>query len=180
MVLYFTGALVLLFDLLTKHIAVERLSRIPGSRVAVIPGFFDFYLQHNTGGAFSMGEKHPMVITALSVAAMILIFLWSRKISRRIVSAHIAFGLILGGATGNLIDRLRLHHVIDFLQVYYRDWYYPTFNLADSAICIGIGIFVILTVFTKKLDSAVDRASEQQPQPEAAAGSADPVDTSSG
>jgi signal peptidase II len=151
--LFLTAAAVLVADLSTKWLATSFLLQQPEFRVPVVPGLLDLSLQHNTGGAFSIFHERPYIITMFSLVAMGWIYLWSRKSPREVRIAHFSFGLILGGAAGNLIDRLRLGYVVDFVHVYHREWYWPTFNVADSAICVGIFLFVVLSVFTKKLDS---------------------------
>lgn len=161
--MYIAAVLVLAADQLTKQIAVRALMHLPGYRYPVIPGTLDFYLQANTGGAFSLLRGYPIVITIFSVVAIALIFFWARKLPRSLVSARVAFGLIFGGAIGNLIDRISLNYVIDFIHVYYKDWVFPTFNVADSAITIGIILFLYLSLFTKKLDgNVVPAANDSQ------------------
>lgn len=158
MLLYVTALAVLIADLVTKEIAHRALLQVPGGRVPVIDGFFDFYLQYNPGAAFSLLARYPIVITAFSVVAIVVIFIWSRSIPREAKIAHFSLGLFLGGGVGNLVDRIRFQSVVDFLHFYVRDghglreWAFPTFNIADCAITVGIGIFMYLAVFTKKLD----------------------------
>lgn len=144
----------LALDLWTKQIATRELLRVPSLRVEIIPNLLDFYWQANTGGAFSLLREHPSIITGFSVVAIALIIVWAHRLPHRVVSAHIAFGLLIGGAIGNLIDRIRLGYVVDFIHVYRGGWSFPTFNVADSAITVGITLFVILSMFTKKLDHA--------------------------
>ena len=150
--LWLTATVVLVADIVTKMVATRALSELPGRRVSVIPGCFDFYLQENTGAAFSILRGHPEFITAFSVVAILFIVWWAHKMPRHVVSAQLAFGMIIGGAIGNLIDRVRLGYVVDFLHAYYRDHAFPTFNIADSGITIGITIFLFLSLFTKKLE----------------------------
>ena len=157
------AVLALVADLTTKWMAVRFLSELPERRHPVVPGLFDFYLQENTGGAFSLMRDSPWVITVLSVAALVLIFVWSLKVPRNVLSAQVAFGLIFGGAIGNLIDRLRFGHVIDFLHLHYREWSYPTFNVADSCICVGIGVVLLLSLFTHKLEVRTAAAGVEHP-----------------
>lgn len=152
MIMYITAALAFIADLVTKSIATHSLSDLPGHRVAVIPGYLDFLLAGNTGAAFSMLDGHAWVITAISIVAIAVIFLWSRKVPRNVLSAQISFGLIFGGAAGNLVDRFRFGYVVDFIHVYRGSWFFPTFNVADTAITIGIVLFIYLSLFTKKLE----------------------------
>src|SRR5438876_12053289 len=114
--MFLTAVVLFAADFATKWLAVRSLSETPGGRVQVIPGFLDFFLQANTGGAFSLFYEHPMIITIFSAAAICGIIFWSRKLPKEVIAVHISFGLILGGALGNLVDRIRFRHVIDFIH----------------------------------------------------------------
>src|SRR5262245_65252623 len=118
MPLVVTAVVVFIADFVTKWMAMRALSEEPGQRVVIIPGVFDFLLQGNTGGAFSILINHPEIITAFSLVAIVVIYAWSRRVPREVISAHIAFGMVLGGAAGNIVDRFRFRYVIDFIQVY--------------------------------------------------------------
>ncbi len=133
-------------DQLTKALAVAYIG--PRGRVQVIPGFFDLVLWKNTGAAFGSLAGLPgarwllvaVTIVALAVAAWLALgkFGGSR-------GTLLAIGLICGGAVGNLIDRLRLGVVIDFVLLYYDRWYWPAFNLADAAITVGgVGMGILI------------------------------------
>src|SRR6478735_4475264 len=152
------AAIVFIADLWTKIIAVRHLQPEGWKRVNIIPGFFDFLLAYNRGGAFSIMDGKPLIIAAFSVCAILAIIWWSLKLPREVVSAHFAFGMILGGGLGNLIDRVRYQAVVDYIHVYFvrnnKEYYWPTFNIADCGIVCGIGIFLYLSLFTKKLDPA--------------------------
>ncbi len=168
MVFWIPLVVVLVADLATKYYATHGLGRVLGGRIEVIPGLLDFFLQHNTGGAFSMLNEYPMVITAVSAAAIVLIFVWARRLPRRSAWGQASFGLILGGALGNLWDRVMYGHVIDFVHFHRGEWYFATFNVADVGICTGIAIFIYLTVFTHQLDEpkppdAVPAVNPQEP-----------------
>lgn len=112
----------------------------PGERVNVLP-FFDWILTYNTGAAFSFlagaGGWQRWFFVALALAVSVWCWLTLRR--EQDGRIQLAFALIIGGALGNVIDRLWLGKVIDFVLVYWApwDWYYPAFNVADSAICIG-------------------------------------------
>ena len=118
-----------------------------GDRVPVVPGFFDLTLVYNKGAAFGMfsgieGVLRPILLwlsTALAIGLVsyLLIFeYWSDRVGRA------ALALVAGGALGNIIDRARVDQVTDFLLVYYNDWHWPAFNVADSAICIGVALLI--------------------------------------
>jgi len=117
-----------------------------GQRLAVLPGCFDFTLLYNPGAAFSFlagaAGWQRWFFTALGVAAAVFI-VWAMRRHRGQRRFLLALALILGGAVGNVIDRLLHGHVIDFLLFYWRDWYYPAFNLADIAITCGAALLVL-------------------------------------
>lgn len=122
--------------------------------IPVVPGCFNLTHIQNPGGAFGfMAQQnsplHHVVFVALSVAALCLVFYFyiSTPSHYRFLSA--GFALIFGGAVGNLVDRIRFGSVIDFLDVFIGRFHYPAFNIADSAVTIGIGIFLYHLVFKK-------------------------------
>ena len=146
------AAAVVVLDQFTKLLV---LSWIPlhGS-VAVVPGFFDLTHLYNTGGAFGFlaGKgslfKHLFFMTASAVAMGMIIYLYW-KTPRDFRFLRVGLSLILGGALGNVIDRVRLGKVVDFLDVHFQDLHWPAFNIADSAITVGILIFVYHLLFKK-------------------------------
>lgn len=137
---------VFLADQLSKAWALSWLARYPGHRAPLVPGCFDLYLQFNTGGAFSLFHDRPWIIISFAVAAVIWMTWHIRRLPLERRAERFAFGLIVGGALGNLVDRFRLGYVVDFFHVYWREWYWPTFNVADSAICLGVGLYLLLTL----------------------------------
>ena len=110
--------------------------------VEVIPGFFDLVNVRNRGAAFGFLNRSDiewqfwlfLVATLVAVAAIVVLVRGMRD-EDTVLAAGL--GLVLGGALGNLLDRLRFRAVVDFLDVYWRDWHWPAFNIADSAICLG-------------------------------------------
>jgi signal peptidase II len=141
--LWLTG-LVLVLDLLTKSVMSHYL--VLYEPVAVFPGF-NLTLMHNTGAAFSFLDNasgwQRWLFAFISIAVSTGIIIWLRRLQpgQRWLAAALA--LILGGALGNLWDRVTLGYVVDFIQVYYRDWSWPAFNVADSAISVGAAILVV-------------------------------------
>jgi signal peptidase II len=143
------STLVVLLDQVTKQVAEQFL--LLHKAVAVIPSF-NLTLMYNEGAAFSFlsnaGGWQRWFFIALSSAISIALIFWLQQLqksdslhNKTILSAGIA--LILGGAIGNLIDRILFGHVIDFIQVYYANFYWPAFNIADSAITLGAGLLII-------------------------------------
>ena len=137
---------ILLLDQWTKSLVVEKLPLY--QRVEVIQGFFNLTHVRNTGGAFGIfgGEKGGLgsilfvVVSLIAIGAIVFLFL---KIKENEKTLAFSFSLILSGAVGNLIDRLRYGEVVDFLDFHLSSYHWPAFNVADSAICIGIGLMAL-------------------------------------
>jgi signal peptidase II len=134
------------FDQLTKWWALAALQPA-GMPHSVIPGFLSWTLAFNTGAAFSFlaqsggWQRWFFVLLALVICAALL--LWLARTARSEWRTALPLSLVIGGALGNLIDRLHASQVTDFIQVYYRDWYYPTFNVADCGITVGAVLLVL-------------------------------------
>jgi signal peptidase II len=151
-------------DQIAKAWISARLS--PGESIPLIEGLFQIRRIANQGGLFGILRDLPEVWRTvvfsgvpLVASAGLLLFLARAPASERALRAGLA--LILGGALGNLIDRLRLGHVVDFLDVYWRTHHWPAFNLADSAICVGVGLIL--------LDAFRGRSRRPSPAPGAGA-----------
>ena len=141
---------IVLLDRWTKHLVAARIAMY--THIQVIPGFFRITHTENTGAAFSLFADSPshwktVMLISFSVIAMIVvsILLWNQ--SRPFTMTGIALSLILGGAFGNLWDRVAAGRVVDFLDVYYRTYHWPVFNLADSAIVVGASLLVLEIIF---------------------------------
>lgn len=149
------SAAVVVLDLATKAL-VE--ARIPlHHAVPVVDGLFSLVHVRNTGAAFSLLAEAPAALrvplfVAIAVAAVAAVLALLRKLDDRQRLLTAALALVLGGAIGNLVDRLRYGAVVDFLLVYWRDWHWPAFNVADSA--ISIGVVVLLWTMTFGRDPA--------------------------
>jgi signal peptidase II len=135
--------IVILLDQLTK-ITITRMFSYGQSHP--VTSFFNLVLAYNKGAAFSFlstqGGWQRYLFTGIAIAAVIFIlYLLKRHAGQRLFCWALA--LILGGAIGNLLDRMMYGHVIDFLDFYVRNWHWPAFNVADSAICIGAVLFVV-------------------------------------
>ena len=120
-----------------------------GKSVSIIGNFFRLTYIRNPGTAFGLFPDQKFFFMIISFLTIALIFSFYKKISHNERWLSISLSLILGGASGNLIDRLRIGEVIDFLDFGFGCHRWPAFNLADSAICVGVGIFCI-TIFRKK------------------------------
>lgn len=113
------------------------------NRIEVIPGFFHLVHVGNPGAAWSMFQGYSKLLGAFALVTLLAIFLWRRSLGLRLLPVQISFGLLCGGIVGNLVDRLLHGHVIDFLDFHFGSYTYPTFNVADSGICVGVVIYLI-------------------------------------
>lgn len=148
------AVLVVVIDLGTKAMATAMLTY--GNPVPVIP-MFNLTLLHNTGAAFSFlaeaaGWQRWFFVTLALVVSVVLV-MWLRNLKHHETWTAVAIALILGGALGNVYDRVVHGYVVDFLHFYWQDWHFPAFNLADTAITIGAGM-MILDMFRKPADGA--------------------------
>lgn len=148
---------VFMIDQTTKAWAVRRLKF--SDIKEVIPGFLNFAYAQNPGVAFSMFDSHGetgrwgLSIVAGIAATLVLYFFWKTpRADDRILGA---LALLLAGIVGNVTDRARLGFVVDFIDVQFGNWHYPTFNVADIAICTGAGL-LILDMFLSKKKTADD------------------------
>ncbi len=141
-----TAVAVLVLDLITKHLALERLA--PGRPVSVIDGSFSLTLVMNPGLAFGMLAGTPAgwrwLVALLSIGALgVLAVVGLRMLPTGGRLTPFALGLIFGGAVGNLIDRARFGAVVDFLDFYWRGYHWPAFNVADASISVGVVLLAL-------------------------------------
>jgi len=142
------AAAVLVLDQFTKWLVLNLLE--PGGQKVVIPGFFRFVLWGNTGAAWSLFRNNNATLALVAVLAFVALYLTRHHFNSHTLPGQIAFGLIFGGIAGNLTDRLLRGEVIDFLFFYLQrrgggEIGFPAFNLADSAICIGVGLIFLIS-----------------------------------
>ena len=139
-----TATISLLIDQLSK-VYIDNCFEISQSK-SVINNFFHITYVRNPGAAFGLLSdstiRLPFFIS-ISLFASLGILWYVRRISNEKYWQHLSLGLILSGALGNLIDRIRMGEVIDFLDVHWYNYHWPAFNIADSAICVGIGIMLV-------------------------------------
>jgi signal peptidase II len=139
---------IFVMDQITKLIVLRYLD-FHEERV-VIDGFFKFVHWGNTGAAWSMFRGNNAVLALTALAALIILFLSRHHFDVHTLGGQMALGLIFGGILGNLLDRIRVGHVVDFLRFYVirrngEEVGFPAFNIADSAICVGVGLLFILS-----------------------------------
>lgn len=139
---------VLAFDQLTKALVLRFLGY--AQEKVMVDGFFKLVHWGNTGAAWSLFRGNNELLAIVALVALLVLFLSRHHFDARTLMGQFAFGLIFGGIVGNLVDRLRVGHVIDFLYFYLqqrggRELGFPAFNVADSAICTGVGLVFLLT-----------------------------------
>lgn len=152
------AAAVVIFDRLTKIWVLEAFR--PGEALTVT-GFFNLVLVFNKGAAFSFlagapGWQTPLFATIAVIAALVVSFLMLRNPDKKMFCVGLA--LILGGALGNLWDRLAWGHVVDFLDLHAAGWHWPAFNLADSGITLGAGILIVESFLHREVASREKQA----------------------
>jgi len=162
--LFIIAGLVVVLDQVTKFVIYHGLPLY--DEIVVVPHFFSIVHYHNPGGAFGIfagtenGFRHIFFLV-VSIMALGLVFYFYRSTPKTHRFLSTGFALIFGGAIGNLVDRFRFGQVIDFLDVYVNGWHWPAFNVADSAITIGISIFVYHLLFGKMPDAILSKRQRE-------------------
>jgi signal peptidase II len=140
------AVLVVLVDQAVKAVIRARVSL--NESVTVIPGFFDLTRVHNFGTAFGFmnGATFPfktVLLAAVAIAALVGLAMYAASLPLEQWLARIGLSLILGGAAGNLIDRVTAGYVVDFVDLYYARWHFWAFNVADAAITVGVALMIL-------------------------------------
>lgn len=153
------AGIVVTLDQLTKHIIMALLPEgtwhftayaDQPTPITIIPGFFHLVHVTNEGAAFSKLQGHGRLLGLFGFVALFLIYRFREALELDRNPQRFLFALICGGIIGNMIDRLRWGHVIDFLDLQFGNYHYPSFNIADSAISIGVISYIILTLLYPK------------------------------
>ena len=148
------AAVIVALELWTKQLATDNLTLY--RPVEIFP-WLNLTLAHNTGAAFSFlsdaGGWQRWFFTVLATVVTIVLLVWLFRLKRSEWLTGLALGLLIGGAVGNLVDRLRLGYVVDFIDVHVAGWHWPAFNVADSAIVCGI----ILLLYEALRDTLKER-----------------------
>jgi signal peptidase II len=146
-ILFFLTSIVIVLDQLTKYLVVEKFKL--GETLPIILDYFNLTYVQNKGAAFGLlAQANPafrvpffIVVPMVALVSIILVF---RKIHDQDIKLSVALSLVISGAIGNLVDRLTLGFVVDFLDFHWRwGYHFPAFNVADSAICVGVGILML-------------------------------------
>jgi len=142
------SVVIVVLDLWTKSLASESLELY---RPVELTSWLNMTLAHNYGAAFSFlsdaGGWQRWLFTGLAAVVTLVLIVWLLRLPAKEKLTAIALGMIIGGAVGNLIDRIINGYVVDFIDVYYQDWHWPAFNLADSAITGGVILLLIDGLF---------------------------------
>jgi signal peptidase II len=131
-----------------------------GELIEVIPGFMNLTHLTNTGAAWGMFSSQNLSLTVLSVVMLALMVIFRRSFLSDTLWHRIALGLLCGGIIGNLVDRIKLRGVTDFLDFYAGGWHWPSFNVADSAICVGVSIYIVTTLLESRREATPGEADE--------------------
>ncbi|MGF1741171.1 signal peptidase II [Vibrio profundum] len=144
--------LVFVADITIKLVVMNSMGYGWPNRIEVLP-FFNLLYVHNTGAAFSFLSNQPgwqrWLFTAIALCVTGMLTTWMRKLPANEKWNNIAYALIIGGAIGNVFDRLVHGFVVDYLDFYWHQYHWPAFNLADSAICIG-AVMIVIDSFRSK------------------------------
>ncbi|HJO94044.1 MAG TPA: signal peptidase II [Victivallales bacterium] len=137
-------------DQITKYYIVLNSFRLTREPVNVIPGFFNIVSVRNTGAAWGMFNGNNIILLTVAVVAFILIIIFFKAITEGFGERTIALFMIMSGIVGNSIDRIYRGSVVDFLDFHLHGWHWPSFNIADSAICVGVAVMIISSLLRVK------------------------------
>lgn len=160
---YGLALLVVVLDQYTKGLAQSALEY---GRPQEVFSWFNLTLQYNTGAAFSFlsdaggWQRYFFSVVAVVISAVLVVWLYRMPRQQRLLA--LALALILGGALGNVWDRLLLGHVVDFISVHYGGYYFPAFNIADSAISVGAALMIFDSLFGQEDGEAAQRGLDSR------------------
>ena len=159
---YLIALLILVLDHLTKLIASAKLN--PDLPVEIIPGYLRFSYWENSGVAFGLFNDmasawKPYILAAMAIIAVVVIFIYGMHVPTGRKLLHLSLAIMIGGILGNFVDRLMRGYVVDFIDFHIHDSYHwPTFNVADSAITIGIALLLIDTIKSPSDEEAAEQS----------------------
>jgi len=152
------SAVVIVLDQVTKYMVTDSLHL--HQSIPILPSL-NLVLAHNTGAAFSFlseaGGWQRWFFVVLAVVVSVVILIWITRLKQNELRLAVALSLVLGGAIGNVWDRIAHGYVVDFIDVYYGDWHWPAFNVADSAICVGAALLIIDALFNKEVQPQTEK-----------------------
>lgn len=138
------STIIIVADQATKRLVQTKIAM--NSEIPVIPGFFDLVYVKNTGAAFGTLSNYTWLLTLISIVMLGVIILFRRAFLDDTLLHRIILGLLVGGIIGNLIDRIKDQFVTDFLHFYIGEYSWPSFNIADAAICIAVGLYILFSL----------------------------------
>ena len=148
MLVLLLGLAVLVLDQLTKQ--GIRAAFVYGESTPVLEGFFNLVYVRNDGAAWNLLSGHSLILILISIVVLVLLVIYRRSFLLKQFSHKILLGLMIGGIVGNLVDRIRFGWVTDFLDFHIGTHHWPAFNVADSAICIAVGLYIITNLLHEK------------------------------
>ncbi len=140
------GLIVVVLDQFTK-VWVRETFVCGGEPQVVLPGFFNLVYVRNPGAAWGMLGGQQVILILLSIIVLLLLLFFHRRVLNPTLDHRIALGLMIGGILGNLIDRIKFGWVTDFLDFHIGTHHWPSFNVADSAICIAVGLYLLSSLW---------------------------------
>ena len=145
---YIIALIAILIDQITKYIVMKTMSL--GESIEVIPNIFYITSHRNKGAAWGILQDKMYFFYLITIVFVIAVVYFIQKQAKGDKLLGVSLGLILGGAIGNFIDRLFRHEVVDFIHVYIFGYNFPVFNIADSSLCIGVILMIIITLMEDK------------------------------
>lgn len=139
---------IIVLDQFTKTLVTLKFDL--SDSIVLIPGFFSLTYVRNIGAAWGILGGWNGVLVALSSVVLVLLIVFRRSFLTDSLIHRISLGLMLGGIAGNLFDRIRFQYVVDFLDFYWKTHHFPAFNVADSSICVGVGLYMISSFFAQE------------------------------
>ena len=153
-IVFVIGLVVLVLDQLSKFWVRESLYY--GQSIPLIDGFFNLVYVRNPGAAWGMFGNHTPVLIILAFVIMVLVIVFRKQMFGAIKCRNVVLGLLIGGILGNLIDRIRFSWVTDFLDFHIGPHHFPSFNVADSSICIAMGLYLVMSWLHERAEKAAE------------------------
>lgn len=148
MLVYLLGLFIVVLDQLTKQLI--RSAYTYGESHPIVEGFFNLVYVRNDGAAWNLLSGHGIILVLISSVVLVLVLVYRRSFLTDSLLHRIILGTLAGGIAGNLIDRIRFGWVTDFLDFEFGSYHYPSFNVADSAICIAVGLYLVSSVIAQR------------------------------
>jgi signal peptidase II len=139
------AAAVFVADQVTKELVYQNIAYGGMDGIVVIPGFFNIIHVGNTGAAWGLFQDSSVILALIGIVTLGIMVAFRRQLGMHLVPVQVAFGLLNGGVVGNIVDRLRHGHVVDFLDFHFGSFVWPTFNIADCGIVVGVGLYMYLS-----------------------------------